>query len=191
MDPLSAFVELVKALAWPTTLFAIVLLLRKALEALIASIREGRIKYGDLEVIVKRDLQEARESIQTLHIETAPALPAPEQSASSDLMSLAQIAPRAAIMEAWARLEMAGAELARKRASADLPRQLRPSVMFGEVLRRQNLIPTEVMKAIMKLRDIRNRTAHSPEFQPSVEDAEEYVLLSMAVAEDLRRVTEA
>ena len=60
--------------------------------------------------------------------------------------------------------------------------------MFGEVLRRDNLIPSEVMKAIQKLRDIRNCCVHNPEFQPSVEDAEEYVLLSNAVIEDFHRL---
>ncbi len=190
MDTLFAIVELVKALAWPVSIFAIILLLRKAIQGLIGSMHEGRVKYKDLEFTFKRDLEQARQSIKTLEAPAMPALRAPQEPEITNLMSLAQFAPRAAVIEAWTRLEAAGAEFVQKHAPPDLPKQLKPSVMFGEVLRRQNLIPTEVMKAIQKLRDIRNRTVHTPEFQPSVEDAEEYVLLSMAVIEDLRRISE-
>jgi hypothetical protein len=194
MDALTAFVDLVKALAWPATLFAIVWLLRKVIKALISSIHEGKIKYGDLELIVKRDLEQARQSIKTIQAQPEGlALRAPQESSKeleiSDLVSLAQIAPRAAVIEAWTRLEAAGAEFVQKHGPSDLPGQRSP-VTFGEVLRRHDLIPSEVKNAIQKLRDIRNRTVHSPEFQPSVEDAEEYVLLSMAVIEDLRRIRE-
>ena len=44
---------------------------------------------------------------------------------------------------------------------------------------------SEVSTAIQKLRDVRCR---SPGFQPSVDDAAEYVLLTIAVMEDLRRI---
>jgi hypothetical protein len=60
--------------------------------------------------------------------------------------------------------------------------------MFFDVLRRHDAIPPAVLTGIQKLRDIRNRTVHAPEFQPSVDDAEEYVLLAFAVIEDLRRI---
>jgi hypothetical protein len=188
MDALSAIVELVKALAWPVSVFGIIFLLRRAIQGLIGSIHEGRVKYKDLEFTFKRDLEQARQSIEMLPQQPVPALRAPTKPEITDLMSLAQVSPRAAVIEAWTRLEAAGAEFVQKHAPPDLPKQLRPSVMFGEVLRRQDLIPTAVMKAIQKLRDIRNRTVHSPEFQPSVDDAEEYVLLSFAVIEDLRQI---
>jgi hypothetical protein len=190
MDALTAFVDLVKALAWPATLFAIVWPLRKVIKALISSIHE--VKYGDLELIVKRDLDQAQQSIETIQTQAeglvlhALRFKKPE---ISELVSLAEIAPRAAVIEAWAQLEAAGAEFVQKHGPSDLSGQRSP-VTFGEVLRRPDLIPSEVKNAIQKLRNIRNRTIHSPEFQPSVEDAERYVLLSMVVIEDLRRIGE-
>src|SRR5438876_2113628 len=181
MDALSAIVELVKALAWPVSVFAIIFLLRKAIQGLIDSIREGRVKYKDLEVTFKRDLQQARQSIETLPQKPVPALPAPAESKISDLMSLAEMSPRAAVVEAWTRLEAAAAEFAQKQSPSDLAKQRRSSAMFLEVLRRHDAIPTAVLTAFQKLRDIRNRTVHTPDFQPSVDDAEEYVLLAFAV----------
>ena len=190
MDALSAIVELVKALAWPVSVFAIVFLLRKAIQGLIGSIREGRVKYKDLEFTFKRDLQQARESIETLPQQPVPALTDAPEPGVSDLMELAQLSPRAAVTEAWTRLEAAAAEFAQKHSPAETTKHRRPSVRFFDVLRRHDAVPPAVLTAIQKLRDIRNRTAHTPDFQPSVDDAEEYVLLAFAVVEDLRRIGE-
>ena len=46
-------------------------------------------------------------------------------------------------------------------------------------------VSSEVIIEFRKLRDVRNR---SPDFQPSVDDAAEYVLLTIAVIDDLRRI---
>ena len=59
MDALTAIVELVKAIAWPASAFAIIFLLRRAILRLIDSIREGRVKYKDVEFTFKRDLEQA------------------------------------------------------------------------------------------------------------------------------------
>ena len=56
---MTAIVELVKALAWPASAFAIIFLLRRAILRLIDSIREGRVKYKDVEFTFKRDLEQA------------------------------------------------------------------------------------------------------------------------------------
>lgn len=188
MDALSAIVELVRALAWPVSVFAIVFLLRKAIQGLIGSIREGRVKYKDLEFTFKRDLQQARESIETLPHQPVPALTEATEPAISDLMALAQLSPRAAVTEAWTRLEAVAAEFAQKQSPTETTKHRRPSVRFFDVLRHHVAVPAAVLTAIQKLRDIRNRTAHTPDFQPSVDDAEEYVLLAFAVIEDLRRI---
>jgi hypothetical protein len=192
MPWLSAFVELVKALAWPTTVLVIIFLFRHAIKNLILSIREGKFKYGNVELSVKRDIKEARQSleahqspetIQFWQFRHAHRLP--EDRELSDLMSLAEIAPRAAMIEAWTRLEAAAATFIQSRPPSDLPPQSRPPV---QLLLKHNLLPSEIIRAIQKLRDARNRTVHSPEFQPSVADAEEYVLLTNAVIADLHRI---
>jgi uncharacterized protein YutE (UPF0331/DUF86 family) len=58
--------------------------------------------------------------------------------------------------------------------------------MFGELLRQREVISTEVMKAIMKLRQIRNRVAHEADYSVSQEEAEDYVLLSFTVIHDMQ-----
>ena len=137
-----------------------------------------------------RDLEQVQQSIKMLPQHPVPALRAPAEPDITELMELAQMSPRAAVIEAWTRLEATATEFAQKHAPPDAPKQRRSSVMFLDVLRRDDAIPTAVVTAIQKLRDIRNRTVHTPDFQPSVDDAEKYVLLTFAVIEDLRRIGE-
>jgi hypothetical protein len=183
MDGLSACVQLIKALAWPVTVLVIVFYFRDIIKDLIFSI--SKIKYGELELTIKRDLKAARISLET--VQPVRAVPVIEDIELSGLMSLAQIAPRAAIIEAWTRLETAGAAFVQRRPSSDFSRPSRVPRPVDS-LKQHELLPVEVKNAIQKLRDIRNRTAHSPDFQPSVDDAEEYVLLTNVVIEDLNRI---
>ena len=149
--------------------------------------REATLKVKDLELALSRDLGSAKASLQAANIQ--PEEKKIEAGPQIDgLLTLAQISPRAAILEAWVKVEATGAAVVKRVVKDDLPRQLRSPVMFGEVLKNKNHIPTEVMNAILKLRDIRNRTAHTIEFQPSIEDAEEYVLLAGAVVADMETI---
>jgi hypothetical protein len=184
MSILEAFVELVKALVWPATILGILYMLRGAIDHLLRSINEGRVKYKDLEVIINRDLVAARESVAQLpNSENFNESP---DEFDHPLVGIASISPRAAILEAWAQLEAIGAATLQKHIQKDeLPRHLRSPVSFGEALRSRGLIPTPVITAIMKLRDIRNRTAHAIDYQPSFEDAKEFILLTLAVIADL------
>src|SRR5262249_49771264 len=122
MNGLSAIVQLVKALAWPLTVLFLVYNFRGDLRDLILSI--STIKYGELELIVKRDLKQARLSLET---GTVRAILPPTDKELSDLMSLAESAPRAAVIEAWTRLEAAGAAFIAKRPPSDFQPQRRPS----------------------------------------------------------------
>ncbi len=162
MDALSAVVELVKALAWPISVFAIILLLRKAIQGLIASIHEGRVKYKDLEFTFKRDLAQAQQSIKMLPEQRVPALTAPAEPDITELMELAQLSPRVAVIEASrTRLEAAATEFAQKHAPPDAPKQRRPFLMFLDMLMRDDAIPPSVLTAIRNCRHQEPHCAHA------------------------------
>jgi hypothetical protein len=185
MNGISAFVQLVKALAWPVTVLVIIFKFRDVIKDLILSIH--KIKYGELELTMKRELKEVRLSLETRQLQPLRAVPVVEDRELSELMAIAQISPRSAVTEAWTRLEAAGAAFVQRRLPPDFRRQSRPPGL-SRLLEQHELLPSEVINAIQKLRDIRNRTVHSPDFQPSVDDAEEYVLLTNVVIQDLERI---
>jgi hypothetical protein len=49
-------------------------------------------------------------------------------------------------------------------------------------------IDDSIRAAIKRLRDIRNRVVYATEFQPSTDDADQFVLLAAGVAFDLNQL---
>ncbi len=189
MDWLTALVEAVKALAWPVTVLSIIYLLRTSLRELLSSIYEGKLRYKDLEVVINRKLVEARSALGD------KATPATEEKnialgdPSAKLLELAQQSPRAAVLESWLLVESAILSIAARLQQTDSkPSKRSPYQLLHAVLQSSEVVPASVSTAISKLRDIRNQTVHASDYQPTVDDAEEYVLLSSAVVADLENI---
>ena len=99
MDWLSFIAAIVKALAWPLTALGIFLVLRRPLLALVPLL--ARLKFKDFELDFGRRLAEVSAEAARL-----PSVRA-GNAADEALLRLAPVAPRAAILEAWLRLEAA------------------------------------------------------------------------------------
>src|SRR6266702_978293 len=107
MDWLTFVSSLVHSLAWPGAVVGIVLLLRRSLNKLLPEL--NRLKYKDLELDFGRQVAQAKAEVE--------ASPAPRQLPEARqlqlgpdteyLSALAEISPRAAVLEAWLPLEVA------------------------------------------------------------------------------------
>ena len=178
MDLVTALVEVVKALAWPVAVFAMALTFRRPLSRLIGYVES--VKYKDLEVKVTRDLAEVRGLVGSRKGEEEVE----ENSSQIEGYELAAISPRAAILESWASLESVGnREMSRLLAAQ--PGQM-TNRKFDWYLRSKGVLPDHIVQAIQKLRDVRNRVAHVVEFQPTVDEGREFVLLAKAIEHDLK-----
>lgn len=197
-----AIAQIIKAFAWPAALAIIAILFRKPIRLLLESISEAKWSGAGLEVSIKRNLADTRRLVeqippqveqapeQLIQVPEQPAPPTPEPSDPvNELIQLAQFSPRAAIMEAWLRVEAAGSEFANK-VRPPQSTTLHRRAHFVEVLRRSERVPSQIIRAIQNLREIRNKVAHESTYEPSIDDAEEYVLLSFAVIEDLTRLSQ-
>ena len=96
---LNAFVEFIKAVAWPGTTLVIFFLLRKEVVALVT--RLGSLKVKDVEMNFLNEASELRR-------EAKRALPTPEnRNESKDIfreyMEIARSNPRQAVQEIWSR----------------------------------------------------------------------------------------
>jgi uncharacterized protein YutE (UPF0331/DUF86 family) len=189
MDWLTALVEVVKALAWPVTVLSVIYLLRNSLRELLGSIHEGKLRYKDLEVVINRKLVEARSALGDKATASAEDKPIALDNPSTKLLELAQQSPRAAVLESWLLVESAILKIAaRLQPSESKLNKRSPYQLLGAVLQSSEVVPASVSTAISKLRDIRNQTVHASDYQPTVDDAEEFVLLSMAVVTDLESI---
>ena len=116
--------------------------------------------------------------------ELAAAEPLPV-SLSEELARLAGVSPRAAVLEAFARVEARLAELLDSTGSTEPAR-----AMSGTALARrasgQKLISDETLSAIQGLAVLRNLAAHSPTDEIAADRARDYLAPADAVLYALR-----
>ena len=181
MDWLTFTVEMTKAISWPLATLSIFLVFKRPLLELLALIR--KVKYKDIEVeIAKKEIVEARE------LSASVASGKTELFSFGDLQhfkQLADISPRAAITEAWSRIEDLIYKAAKVPSMASRP----AGVSFSAVLtslRESGGVELSTLRIIEKMRTIRNKTVHFRSEELNSEDAMDYVLSMKHVEATLR-----
>ena len=183
MDWLTFTAEVVKALAWPAAILFSIAILRKPLSGLIPLLQ--RLKYKDLEL-------EFGKKIQELKADAAKALPvsvpeiAPSTSVSDSIIQLAEISPRASIVEAWRELESTAAEAASRHQVGLTPREVRSTAELANALERAKILDHNRLNLFHNLRALRNKAAHSPDFALDSSSALEYADLAGRLEQYLR-----
>ena len=181
MDRLTFSAELVKALAWPVTVLLIFAVLRTPLLRLIPLLE--RLKYRELEVDFGRRLEEvasAAAALGTATVGESATLPA-----TNDLLRLVESSPRAAILEAWIRLETAAIAAARRQHVDIPPGMLRSPLQLIQFLEETGVIDARQAAVFHDLRGLRNSAAHATSFTPSPGAAQEYLHLAYALERSL------
>ena len=176
-------VQLLVGVAWPLSIFGIVLLLRKDLASVIA--RLTKLRYKDLEAEFNETLRkiEAPQAIQL------PPAEVEEQEAGhplaerkKELYALAAASPRAAVLESWINLE------AQIRRSAEYL-QVEPKRDVLSVLtalsQKSKRVSPGFAEAVKALRQLRNVATHEPNLSLSEGEAIEYVSRALDVAASL------
>jgi hypothetical protein len=176
MDWLTFTAAVLKALAWPLTTVAILILLRRPLLGLIPLLR--KLKWKELEL-------EFADKIVELKMEAAQALPASPtlsltKPAASRLVQLAEIAPRSAIIEAWIDVQHAAARALSKRFP-DV-KESWSAVYLGDLLAAHDLLDANKLEIYNSLRKLRNQAAHNEDFRIETRHALDYVVLAEALA---------
>jgi hypothetical protein len=175
-----AFVaSLVHSLAWPAAVAVAVIVLRRPIGAALGrGVR--RLRAGPVEVEFDQELAEVRQELRRSPELAAEPRRVPD-SLGEELAKLAEVSPRAAVLEAYARIE---ARLAELLAETDLPR------VSGRVLaplaRNRGLISDETATAVEGLSVLRNLAAHSPADDIGAERARDYLALADAVLYAMR-----
>jgi hypothetical protein len=180
MDWLSFIAAMARALAWPLTVLGIFLVLRRPLTGLIPVV--ARLKYKDLELDFDRRLAEASAEAAALPgAQRGEALPAGDGA----LIGLAAVAPRAAILEAWLRLEAAALAAARRRGTAEPLSSLRAPARLIEALEELGIVDARQAAVFHELRSLRNSAAHALGFEPTPDAARDYVRLAARLEQSL------
>lgn len=130
---------------------------------------------------------------------TVPQLPPPPLPPSfyrDRLYKLADISPRAAILDAWREVELGLEEVAVWCGLRGLPsaefggtRAAQPPLMPAVLARRLfevNQIDPDTFRVLEDLRQLRNQASHAIHFQPTDESAREYVRVALDVTQRIK-----
>lgn len=146
------------AVAWPAVVLIALIALRRSLLELLPGLH--RLRYKDLELTFGRQVAEARGEIES-HQHRAQVTTETPVGEDEYYRLLADVSPRAAILEAWLPFETLATRLAEARGLMSRGRPLQMPALIGG-LKNESLLTDEEARAITRLRAIRNEVVHAP-----------------------------
>jgi hypothetical protein len=185
------FIEsLVRSLAWPVTVFALVFLLRTPLRQVLLTLTS--LRYKDLELDFGRELKQLEEKARSIDI--TPAQPkslfANKDSSQliNDAAKLTQEFPQAAVAIGWQAIEDELASAIMRLAISPDPPSHGSAAKNVQLLREHGVIDEATVELLNRMRKLRNMAVHHTNNGATVtsSDAAEFLALAGGVAERLR-----
>jgi hypothetical protein len=175
MDFLTFISSLVQSLAWPAAIALIAFWFRGELRSLFPRLR--RIKHKETEIEFIAEVERLKADVEA----DLPAIPAPAEEDVDVLNRLAEIEPRAAISEAYRRIELAAAR-AVQRLNIPVDTSLRTPSRYISMLSQKHLDPKR-FRQVDELRKLRNEAVHSDDFSLRGEPIKSYIDVARALEE--------
>lgn len=175
MDVLTFIANIIASLAWPITVITIFIILRRPLFSLFPLVQ--RLRFQGLELDFSRQIHAIAAEAQN---QLPPARKTDErgQPLRAHWIELAQLSPRAVVLEAWLELEKAAVQAARKRNPNLRSIELRSPLILGEALEEVGVLQDSTAGIYHQLRNLRNAAAHASEFAFTPDSAIEYADLA-------------
>lgn len=184
MDWLTFITHIVASLAWPITVVVILLILRRPLLNLFPLLQ--RLRFQGLEL-------DFSQRIQALAIEARGQLPPlrgvldGEESLRDRWIELANLSPRAVVLESWLQLEKVAIEDSRRHGLKLSSAEVRSPLVLGQALEAAGILDINTVGIYHQLRNLRNAAAHASEFAFTPDSAIEYADLATRLTEYLRK----
>lgn len=172
MDVFEFIAAMTKALAWPLALVVIFLLVRRQLIARLPDLeslewKDFRFRFGKR---VHEVATEARQALVQSEGEAGPVL-----EGETHRLQLADISPRAAILEAWIELEGAAANALRRKGAAISRHEIQQPSRLADALITAGLLKPAQAGMLSELRRLRNAAAHAADPKITAATAREFV----------------
>lgn len=177
---MSTFADLVSALAWPLAFVWFVQKYGNDVKELI--LRLSKVKFGNAEAEFYLGLKVAEElANETLVVEASKYIPKESTEFSqrmAQLERIADVSPRAAIMESWLLIEEAAGKAGFVQKAA-VPRI--NSLLFIEWLVREGKIDEPTANLVNRMRMLRNKASHLRDFELTKDEAERYLKIATQI----------
>lgn len=172
-------VNLLVGIAWPAAIVWVAMLFRHDIRFLLKRI--SQLKYKDVEASFDEGLAKAEANAAVIE---NPPLTITRQPEFSDrleqLRRIADVSPRASILEAWVLVEEAAAKSGFVQGASS-PR-VNP-FLFVEELVRLGKLPIGSTSLVEQLRRLRNQAAHLPDFSITQDEADRYLQIAAKASE--------
>lgn len=186
MDWLQFIASMTAALAWPVALIVVFLLLRRPLIARLPDLES--LEWKDFRFRFGRRVHELATQARVALVETE-ANTAPPLDGETHRQQLAEISPRAAILEAWIELEGAAAVALKHRGAAITRQELQQPSRLADALITSGLLGASQAGLLSELRRLRNAAAHASDPKITADTAREFVGIAGAFERLLRART--
>lgn len=185
MDTMTFIAAMTKALAWPVAAVILGLIFRRPLGGLLTGVKLRRIKKGDFLADFEAGVQEIRAELPA-EAQGSPLLSTTQISEESE--RLIDVAPVAAILQAWNEIE---GRVEAAAVQAGLAHRVFPDALRALV--EKGMIQHAVRDSIVGLRNMRNLAVHGPSERLTPRQAREFVTMAEAVMwsmeENLKRAS--
>lgn len=178
MDLLTFIAALIKAGAWPLVMLLIVLIFRAELRRLLGRMRKGKVGSTEFEFEFE---QEMRALVANASNTTPASIP-------HEQVELAVDNPRAAILDAWIKLEGAARHLAFEHQLFE-PNQWHNIPLIMRALGKSGLVSNDDLSLFNELRNFRNYAVHELSFAPLADAVLSYTKLAAELEDRLRNAT--
>jgi hypothetical protein len=193
MNWLTFISEIIKALAWPVAAVAMLLLLRRSLLILIP--RLMKIRYKEFEADFSETLRRVELRAENAQLPSANQvgeiiLGHPEH-APDKYLRMAQISPRAAILEASRDLDFVVRHASTGEDFNDIQTEEHPDLHFtiSRLVRDQKLDRASA-DLYEELSNLRNRALHAYDHEVTPDAAYDFGLLSSRLAAKIKAITD-
>jgi len=183
MDWKTFIANIISSTAWPAAFVIVVVILKQPITKILSYLT--KVKYKDVEL-------EFSQAVRELRKETEEALPefvekrSEIEIDSAEIIKLAEVAPRAAVIEAWRKVDNEAQECLKRHDAKTEGIQLR-SCPLERALFLEKIINEAQVEVIKELRKLRNTAVHADEFSFSTEDAIEYIFSAMPLVIHFRK----
>ncbi|MCH7564877.1 MAG: hypothetical protein IH968_13755 [Gemmatimonadetes bacterium] len=170
MNWLTFTADVIASLAWPAVVVVAIAMLRKPLGRLIPLLRRFRYKdlldfeFEERLEVIEAELLDELPPVSPLDVVPMPPLPA-------DIVEVAKVSPRAAVLESWLGVERAAQELGRARGIY-IPKDSPFQIIRG--LEKADAVSSSLSSVLHELRSLRNEAAHAPDFALDEDSALSY-----------------
>ncbi|WP_280549926.1 hypothetical protein [Halomonas sp. 11-S5] len=177
MTFLEFFASIIGSLAWPVATVVFVVLLKKPVTELVPLLR--KLKYKELELEFAEGLNELKPPAEQLQVQGS-------KGSGSELERLAEVSPRAAIIEAWLQVEAEAARVAASFWTGSNREVFRNYAKLGDYLEQCKVLNSRQAQNFRKLRELRNKAAHYEKLEIDQKAASVYVHAAVELVEHLR-----